>query len=360
MNLKFAPRVTSAIVTALLVAGVLVATSGSSSADPEEPADDRSISGVVTDAGGSPLAGVGVTPYSCDQYVCSPYPGVVTDQAGRYTLPITLDHVVVGFGSGNYATEYYDNVTDFRQAKTFTLQQGDHVAGVNAAVEQAQIVPTGPSQPFGIRASGSGVHKQLTVPAGTWSVEGGSTPASPFTMSYQWYRADDYHLGTPKTAIAGATSSTYTTGEADVGRYVVVVVTASAPGLRSGSREERNFRHVRDSVLSLSAARSPQKRTVEIKVRVAAAGLPYASGWVQAFCSDKRRKSASSPKVYLQQGRATIRFKLRGFGKKTKKAYCILYYPGSTDTANAYYPDVVRNKTIPIKLKVKNKDRRKR
>lgn len=357
--------VLTAIVSIVLVAGALAATSGPSNADPDGPdgpdgPDDRSISGAVTDASGSPLAGVFVTQYSCNQYVCSPYGGVFTDQGGKYSLPVTLEHVVVGFAAEHYVGEYYDNVTDHRQARTFTLGHGDHVNGINGALDQAQIVPVVSGLPVGIRVSGSGLHKQLTVPAGTWHVDNGRAPASPFTMSYQWYHADDYRPGTPMTAIAGATSSTYTTGEGDVGRYVTVVVTASAPGLRSGSREERNFRFVRDSVMTLSAARSPQRRTVEIKVRVAAAGLPFASGWVQAFCSDKRRGGSASPKVQLTQGRATIRYKPKGFTKKTKKAYCTLHYPGSTTTNNTYYPDIIRNKTIPIKLKVTKKDRRKR
>ncbi|KAA1380460.1 hypothetical protein [Aeromicrobium fastidiosum] len=80
MNLHLASRAASVLVTGLLVAATLVATSGPSSADSGEPANDRTISGTVTNTEGVPLADVRVTPFLCSQYACGGSGGVVTDQ----------------------------------------------------------------------------------------------------------------------------------------------------------------------------------------------------------------------------------------------------------------------------------------
>ena len=353
MNLNLAPRVTSVFVTALLVAGVLAATSGPSSADSEEPADDRSISGVVTDAGGTPLAGVRVSPMSCNQYNCGTYGGVVTDASGVYTLPVMLDEVVVGFAADNYAGEYYDNVIDHRQARTFRLAPGENVNGINAALERPQISYEF-NPPYVITSSGTGINKLRAIGTGTWSTGNPFIPASALSFTYQWHRSDDFRPQFPHRLIPGATASTYRTSEADLKQLIGVDVTASHPLLKSVTREVREFGpFMRDSAIQVLSKRSPRKRTVQIKVRVSAAGLPYASGRVSALCTNKRRAAVSSRPVQLKRGKATLTVKVKGFGKRPKRAYCRVEFDRTADTRGLVHPNPLRNESISVKLKQK-------
>lgn len=345
------PRL-AATISGLLVAGLLVATSGPSNADPDEQVNDRSISGTVTDAGGVPLAGVRVSPLSCNQYICGGSGGVVTDASGTYTLPVSIDNVVVGFAADNYASEYYNNVADHRQARTFMLQQGDHVTGIDAALDRPQISYEF-NPPYVITSSGTGINKLRAIGTGIWSTGTPFIPASALTFTYQWHHSDDVNLRGPNRPIPGATSSTYRTSEADLRQVIGVTVTASHPLLKSVTREVREFGPFRrDSGVRVTSARSPRKKTVQLKVRVSAAGLPYASGRAQLYCTNKRRTAVSGPWVKLKRGRATLTVKVKGFGKRPKRAYCVVEYAGNADTVAAKVPDN-RDRTISVKLKQK-------
>jgi hypothetical protein len=64
------------------------------------------------------------------------------------------------------------------------------------------------------------VGRTLTVTAGTWN-------PTPTTTAYQWLRGGD--------PIPGATNAAYTPTNADIGKWLTVVVTVTAPGYADGS-----------------------------------------------------------------------------------------------------------------------------
>jgi hypothetical protein len=65
----------------------------------------------------------------------------------------------------------------------------------------------------------------MTVDSGTWEGVPDSRQPTGFTYNYQWERCD----GSTCSAIAGATATTYTAGNADIGRSLRVTVTATGP-----------------------------------------------------------------------------------------------------------------------------------
>ncbi|KAA1380459.1 hypothetical protein [Aeromicrobium fastidiosum] len=223
----------------------------------------------------------------------------------------------------------------------------------NAALERPQITYNA-NHPAFITSSGTGINKLRSILPGLWSTGDSLIPASALTFTYQWNRSDDNRLGVPGRPIVGATSSTYRTSEADLKQFIGVTITASHPLLKPVTqvvKEGGAFR--RDSAIRVLAKRSPRKQTVEIKVRVSADGLPYTSGRVEVLCTNKRRAGVSSRPVKLKRGKATLTVKIKGFGKRPKRAYCNVEYAGTADTRGDVEPNPLRNKSISVKLKQK-------
>ncbi len=163
------------------------------------------VSGKVTDAStGAPLAGVAVN--VADQFG-NPLPGTTTAADGTYTLS--------GLHGGNYTISFVPGSG---------YQSGGYTGGVSVAgggavtgIDEALTV-TPPSNNGPPSISGPAVGGQtLTESHGAWT-------NSPTGYSYQWEDCDV--SGNSCSAIAGATSQTYTLTKNDVGHTVRVQETA--------------------------------------------------------------------------------------------------------------------------------------
>lgn len=128
--------------------------------------------------------------------------------AGTYT---------VRFEAAGYCTQFFDGKGTLNEADRFTLSEGEAQTGVNAALSADCTLPTiTPGTPT---ISGTTrVGDVLTAEPGSWA------PA-PIGLAYQWL-ADGAVIG-------GATDTTLTLSEAQLGTRISVLVTGSRPGYAS-------------------------------------------------------------------------------------------------------------------------------
>lgn len=154
----------------------------------------------------------------------------------------------------------------------------------------------------------------LTVPPLGWLTHSSSVPASALNLTYQWNRLTFAGKVRTDTPIPGATSATYTTSVTDLRKQISVTVTARHPLLKTATTTiETDNPVMRYSRIKVKSARwLPKKKYLEFKVQIAADGLPYATGKVDAYCRYKNGRALDGPNVTLKKGRATIRFKAKG------------------------------------------------
>lgn len=180
------------------------------------------ISGTVTGADGAPLAGVGVTALTKVGQDWKPVNAALTAFDGTYSI--------TALGASTYrvrfdtyredesvaATEYWQDKGLVSNATNVPLAAGQTASGIDAKivpgehagerrrVVQNTAVPTIAGTPV--------VGGTLTASAGTW------TP-TPTSYAFQWTRDDQ--------PILGAISATYVATEADLGKRLAVLVTAT-------------------------------------------------------------------------------------------------------------------------------------
>lgn len=189
-----------------------------------ELALESTISGRVTGAENQPLAGAGV-------YVSERAGGewayldeVRTDANGDYTLghlPHGTYRVEFGYevSETEYLSEAWNNKAYLSEADDIVVGENTDTAGIDAKLVAGEHDPL----PFleGVtipQISGTPqVGSTLTVTKGTWNV-----PDSEITAAYQWVNDDG--------AIVGANAATYVPTTSDLGKSLVVLVDASAPG----------------------------------------------------------------------------------------------------------------------------------
>jgi hypothetical protein len=178
----------------------------------------------------------------CDQAVASDLTGVLTEHAGQkpktFDLGPVRDSLAAGVGRTFVlnlpSTALSALVSKTKESVSLKLRatnaQGSTTAMATIASLQVAATPTTPAVP---------VNTTLPVISGTAQdgqtlrASNGSWPdASPLTYSYQWQRCAP--SGGRCSAIAGATSSTFTLAAPDVGQEVTVVVSATDQQSRTG------------------------------------------------------------------------------------------------------------------------------
>jgi hypothetical protein len=152
-----------------------------------------------------------------------PLPSPVSLSAGTYWIGFIT-------GTSNEGVGYaYESVAGSRayNANSFASGPTNPFGTATTDAEQASIYATytpssGPSIPHNSApptiAGNTQQGQQLTAAPGSWS-------GSPTAFTYEWLRCNA--AGASCSAISGATSSTYTLGEADVGSTLRVAVEAS-------------------------------------------------------------------------------------------------------------------------------------
>lgn len=199
------------------------------------------------------------------------------------------------------------------------------------------------------------MRQTLATSTGAWS----GTPPIPY--SYRWARC-----ASSCSAIAGATSANYTLTSADAGAKIAVVVTATntagnaqatssevgpvvAPAMGPSSAQIR---------AALSKVLKPSGKAARIKAIVKAGGYRFtftapSAGelgvtWY-ATVKGKHVVVASARVVFPQAGKATVKLKLTGTGRKLLKAgECV-----KANTKATFIPSggVATNRTESFTLK---------
>jgi hypothetical protein len=347
--------VLTALASAVLVTGLVTATSTPASAD--EPG---TISGTVRDESGVPIAGANVYVNTFNDPLHPGFPysqgaGMTTDVDGTYELPAPVGDNVLTVHADGYASSYNGGSDLFAAPRIPTVSGQRITRDVVLMRSQLVIDPShGAVHPFVIRAARMSLNQTLSITAGDWSADYRLVPPSELTVTYQWYRGSSIRdRGTP---IAGATGSTYVTSTADLKRYVSVTVTASHPLMRSGSATTTSpdpiRRHARIKVRS---ATSPKKRTVRLKIAVSVEGRPYASGPVNVVCATKKGRPGGASDGKLKKGKATLTVKTGKLPRRDKNVYCRFGFesPESSDTSRAFLPLNLRSRGIPVKVRTK-------
>jgi hypothetical protein len=104
------------------------------------------ISGVVTDASGSPLAGATVTVYDTHGDVVRS--GVATASDGSYSISgLDPGYYRVGFGHGGYLGQMYANASSFSASQVFYVAVAQTATGIDAALTPAPPAPGAANPP---------------------------------------------------------------------------------------------------------------------------------------------------------------------------------------------------------------------
>jgi hypothetical protein len=202
-----------------------------------EPA--ASISGRLTDAAGQPLPGVEVLLYvspGINGYILA-RDGGPTDADGRYSvdrLPSATYHLEFS-SRPTVALECWLDQPSLFTSTPLRLGTGQHVTGLDVVVGLPDPPVALPPPPVVNRVAPSidgkpRVGRALTGHAGRW------TPVS-VARSFQWY-AD----GRP---ILGATHQRFTVRKAQLGKRLLLLVTARAPGYDEASAVSERTTRVR-------------------------------------------------------------------------------------------------------------------
>ncbi|MGN8551513.1 UNVERIFIED_CONTAM: carboxypeptidase regulatory-like domain-containing protein [Microbacterium sp. SLM126] len=215
-----------------------------------------SMSGTVTDALGSPVAGAEVAIVDAAGRWGT---GTSTDSSGNWWLgDLTSDDYKVGFQatlSGEVVTQYWVDATDFDSADVIALGAGEDRTGISATLGGAVAPVLASAVPTIAGAARFG--GVLTALTGDWT-EG-------TTFAYQWLADGD--------PIAGATGATLVLGIGQVDSRISVVVTGSKPGYESVSTTSLATAPVEPAVLTTAVP------TISGKVIVGATVTAKPGAW---------------------------------------------------------------------------------
>ena len=176
-----------------------------------------SLAGVVTGAGGAPLAGVTVDVFLGDDLV-TPAATRTTGADGSYRFEwLARGSYRVRFNAGpTYAVQWYPQKPDPSQAWQIGNGPGFHVDDLSEEMLRPLNTPPTPT------ISGTAkVGSTLTANPGQWGPQ-------PVGLTYQWTVGDD--------DIGDETDATFTLPDWTLGQKISVTVTGSKPGYLSLSR----------------------------------------------------------------------------------------------------------------------------
>jgi len=211
----------------------------------------RSGAFVVTGAGGppansAPTITVPSAPASLSttEDVAQTLSVTATDPNAGQTLTWTISAspskgTVTGTGTGTSRTLTYTPNLNANGADSFTVQVADGAGGTATRPVTVSISPVNDPPVNTALPSVSGtlqVGSALSSTSGTWTDAKDANPG-PITYAYRWRRADNSG-GTNLTIISGATGTTYTLTNSELGKFIDVLVTATdsgAPGTATDS-----------------------------------------------------------------------------------------------------------------------------
>lgn len=181
------------------------------------------VSGVIEDAGKSPIAKAGMVDVSLRNANTSTREVIAQARntgSGKYTLR--------GIPDGAWWLRFVYNLGDGFEAGSIKVNVSGGDVTVNAKLQNATF-----RKKYGVTVSGtkSKGHK-LTAKAKAWLA--GQYPTTYAKMSYQWRRNG--------TNISGATKSTYTLTSADRGKSISVKVYATKYGYSTGTATSTSYR----------------------------------------------------------------------------------------------------------------------
>lgn len=168
------------------------------------------ISGLVTVGGtGTPVSEALVCALSSSEavFVCEE-----TAPNGEYTImALPAGDYDVGFLAAGFEEEFWDGVFSLEEATPVGVTLGSATPGISAAM---YVPPRLEEKRFPTITGTIAVGSTLSCSPGSWT-------GTALTFGYQWLR--------DRVPIPGATATTYTIQNADVGHFVACEVTASNP-----------------------------------------------------------------------------------------------------------------------------------
>ncbi len=202
-------------------------TQGSTTASFTSPANSSEVSGVVQlNVTATTTAGVTISEWCFTRagndlnlnepssitvggqaFIASTYSGCVRSAASdRSSATITYDTKLLSDGNHTFTARAFDSNNQLSNVASLTIRTLNYQPQVSTPTPILSGTPT--------------VGSAFGVNTGTWD--------SGVTLKYQWY-ADD-------SAISGATGSTFTPNEEQLGRQLSVAVTGSRPGFMDATR----------------------------------------------------------------------------------------------------------------------------
>ena len=154
-----------------------------------------------------------------------------TDNYGYYTLTIPSGTYRVQFrGTTDVKTEYWGDASTVQNADDVVVAIGDHVTGLNAALEPTRVTNLASPTTTGTQRVGS----TLTALVGSWY-------PTPTSYAYRWWR-DDVLLSTAKS---------YQLQPSDLGHQISVQVIAQRSDFEPGTSSATTF-PISEGVLHLT------------------------------------------------------------------------------------------------------------
>lgn len=198
------------------------------------------VVGVALSSSVGTWTGSGFLTYTYQWKKCMPKDGpcyrILTPQAQSSTFVPTKD--LIGWYLRVEVTATNASASATEQSESTPAVVGN--PPVNTVRPRVSIWSTGPQ-----------VGQELTVDSGTW------TGLTPLTYTYEWRRCDPPGTLPSCKPIPGATGTSYTTTEADLGWTLRVYVTASNPGGEAVAFSDHTFPTVPKPRLAPSATAQP-------------------------------------------------------------------------------------------------------
>ncbi len=226
------------IVCLLMLAGLTVIGAPSAVA-----ASNGTISGTVTAAaGGAPLNGVSVSVSAVP--CCSGGGGTTTASNGTWSVSVPAGAYTVSFTLNGYATQYWQNTTNYSDQTPVTVTSGGTTPNINAAlaadgtISGTVTAAAGGAPLGGVTIYVGGYPAAVTAADGTWSV---SEPPGFYYVSFAlngyatqyWQNTTNYSDEAPVSVTSGGTTPNINAALAADGT-ISGTVTAAAGGAPLG------------------------------------------------------------------------------------------------------------------------------
>ena len=311
-------------VSALIAAGSLAVAATPANAVPGP--GTGSITGTVTGATAAGLNEIKVSAWAVIGGKDTKVASDLTDASGAYTLDKLGAHssyfVQFEDPSGEYAGEWFDNVTTRAAATQVAVEDGVATPGKNASLAKVPSVTTSAAPTITGTAA---VGQTLTANTGTW------TPTTA-AVTYAWL------IGTNTDAAVAPQGKTYALTAADLGKTIKVQVTGTATGYKPVTATSAATVAVAAGTLASTAAPTIKGKLKVGKVLWATngtwspAGVTLAYQW---YASGKAVTGLKGKRAWLQLAN----------GLKGKKIKLLV-----TASAAGYTPlDVTVNRTGKVK-----------